>query len=237
MTALLGPLLRIALISGLIAGVATSIFQELQVTPLLLEAERLEQTVVHLHDDGTTHVHEGWAPENGWERRLWTGVANVVTGWAFALLLGAAMFLRGKSVDAKSGVLWGLLGFLVFVFAPSLGLPPELPGMEVAELEARQFWWLGTVLATASGLALAFSGKSRWWQLLGASLLLTPHLLGAPHPVTPESAVPAELSARFVMASLSASAGFWVLLGGVSGKLMERLSLEFPETVTAQASL
>lgn len=219
-------LLRTILLAGLLAGLATSLLQELRVTPLLLEAERLEQRVVHLHADGSEHIHE-WTPENGWERRGWTAIANVVTGWAFALLLSAGMLWRGKAVDAASGVTWGLLAFLAFSVAPALGLPPELPGMAAADLADRQVWWLGTVLASVTGLTLLLEGSALWLRVAGGAFLLAPHVLGAPHPVAAESSVPAELSAQFAIASLVTSAGFWATLGALCGwqlhPLLERL--------------
>jgi len=54
----------------------------------------------------------------------------------------------------NSGLLWGAAGFLIFSGSPALGLPPELPGMTAAALDARQTWWIGTVIATAIGIGL-----------------------------------------------------------------------------------
>ena len=67
---------------------------------------------------------------------------------------------------------WGLAGFAAFTLAPNLGLPPELPAMPAADLLARQAWWIGTVVATAAGLALIVFGRSPWFAVLGIALLL-----------------------------------------------------------------
>ncbi len=225
-------LIRTVLLAGLLAGSVTSLLQEFRVTPLLLEAERLEQSFVHVHPDGSQHVHE-WTPENGWERRGWTAVANVVTGWAFAFLLAAGMLWRGRPLTVSAGITWGLLGFVAFAVAPALGLPPELPGMAAADLSDRQVWWLGTVVASVASLVLLIEGPSPWLRVAGGLLLLLPHVLGAPHPLTSESTVPPELSAQFAVASLVTSAGFWATLGAFCGWQMQPVLEHLQERIPA----
>ncbi len=109
-------------------------------------------------------------------------LADILTGVGFALLLGAGLTLRGGEVGWRQGLLWGLAGFATFTIAPSLGLPPQLPGSEAAPLFDRQLWWLGTAVATGGALALiAFTTRARW-TILGAVLIVLPHLYGAPEP-------------------------------------------------------
>ena len=60
-----------------------------------------------------------------------------------------------------------MAGFAVFMLAPSLGLPPELPGMPAAELGPRQVWWLLTAAATAAGLALLAFRRTPVWAVGG----------------------------------------------------------------------
>jgi Probable cobalt transporter subunit (CbtA) len=78
--------------------------------------------------------------------------------------------VRGN-VNWRQGLIWGLGGFVAFNLASALGLPPDLPGTEVASLEARQIWWLATVVLTSVGLAMLVfgpkvtgrrEGSSRW---------------------------------------------------------------------------
>ena len=151
-----------------------------------------------------------------------TVAANVVTAVGFALLLVAASDLAGGIAGWRGGLLWGLAGFAVFTLAPGLGLPPELPAMPAAELFPRQVWWLGTVAATAAGLALVFLGKSPALAALGIALLVVPHLVGAPQPASHESPVPAGLHHRFVVAVTITNLVFWALLGTLAGVLRPR---------------
>jgi cobalt transporter subunit CbtA len=248
-----GVLLRL-LKTGLLAGFLTAIVytavQSVTVTPLILEAETYENaTPGHSHGAAVrpaagdavlilAHGHAepaatsdhgdhggGWAPADGAARLFFTFLANLVAGVGFALLLAAGMALRGKPVDARLGLLWGLAGFAACSLAPALGLPPEVPGAAVADLTARQTWWLATAAATAGGIALiAFAPR---WPLraLGAVALLAPHLVGAPHaPAGAQGAVPPELASHFVVWSLATAALFWALLGTTCGALYRRFS-------------
>ena len=130
--------------------------------------------------------------------------------------------LRGYAIDARSGLLWGAAGFAVFALAPAIGLPPELPGMSAAELAARQQWWLLTAAATAAGLGAVIFTRQVPLRVLGAVLLVLPHLIGAPAAPHGAMGVPAELAAEFATASLATAAAFWLLLGSVSGWLYRR---------------
>jgi len=102
-------------------------------------------------------------------------------------------------------------------------LPPELPGMAAADLVDRQVWWVATALASAAGLACLAFARPVWAKALGLVVLVIPHVVGAPRPAD-VGAVPAELAAEFVVASLLAAAMFWLVLGGVSGWLHRRMA-------------
>ena len=136
-----------ALWSGLWAGLLLTAIQNIQVIPTLLQAEVYEEQAAskslpddHLHDVSENGQHEAevWQPRNGWERTFFTGIANISIGVGFALLLGAASNIRGGISHWRSGLLWGLAGYTIFFVAPSLGLPPEVPGTEAADLKDRQ---------------------------------------------------------------------------------------------------
>ena len=209
-----------ALWAGLWAGLLLTAVQRIQVIPSLLQAEMYEQQAAnHVHADGQTHSHEAesWQPQNGWERTFFTAVANISLAVGFALLLGAVGTLRGGIGGWRKGLLWGLAGYAVFFVAPSLGLPPEVPGTEAANLNARQLWWLMTVFDTAVGLWLLFFAKTHTNKLLGVVLLISPHVIGAPQPEIPGSVAPAELSAAFIVATAFANAIFWLALGALMG--------------------
>ena len=150
--------------------------------------------------------------------------ANILTAIGFALLLTGVYAIRGRPVTWREGLLWGLGGFVVFTAAPGLGLPPELPGMPVAELTARQTWWIATATATAGGLYLLAFRSAAWAAVLGLALIVLPHLIGAP--LAPEShgAVPAALSHRFIVVVTLTSLLFWALLGVCTSIAFGRVS-------------
>lgn len=214
-----------ALLAGAFAGLVLAGIQQFTVVPMILEAETYEAAAGAGHSHGHDHGgavagEEAWAPKDGTERSFYTFVNSVIAGIGFALLLAACYAIQ-KNVNWTRGVLWGLGGFAAFHLAPSLGLPPELPGAAAAELGARQEWWLLTVALTAGGLLmLAFvSGAARW---LGLALIILPHLLGAPQPESHGGLAPAELANAFIYTSLITDAIFWVVLGAFSAYLYRR---------------
>ena len=148
----------------------------------------------------------------------------MLTGIAYALLLGAAMSLRGAVADWRQGLLWGLAGFAVFTLAPSIGLPPKLPGTPVAELADRQVWWVATALLTAGGLALIAFTRRLPWAVLAVIVIALPHLWGAPAAPAEASAVPDALTQRFIAGVTAVSLLFWATLGLATGWLQARLS-------------
>ncbi len=212
-------LLTAAAFAGLLSGLLLTGVQKIQVSPLILEAEVYEDVAAEAarHDKVSADQHEhAWQPENGWERTLYTAAANISLAIGFGLLLGAAIGKLGK-VNWRTGLLWGLAGYAVFFVAPSLGLPPEVPGTEAAPLHDRQLWWLLTVISSASGLALLVFARRSWIKLCGLPLLVLPHLVGAPHLAVKHSAAPQELAIAFVFATAIANAVFWLALGGLMG--------------------
>jgi cobalt transporter subunit CbtA len=221
----------LAAIAGLLAGVVMTALQAFATVPLILQAETYENAeAAGGHDHAAAapaeeqaapaaHEHDadGWAPADGAERYTFTALSNIVTGVGFALLLVVASELAGGIRSWRGGMLWGLAGFAVFTLAPGLGLPPELPAMPAADLGDRQIWWTLTVVATAAGLALiAFKG-SVVASVAGLALLVAPHILGAPQPVSYETAVPEGLHHQFVVAVTVTNLLFWVVLGGLVG--------------------
>ena len=218
-------ILTTALVAGLVAGVVVSIIQYIVVHPLIAEAERYEaraESVQTAPDTGTKA--EPWAPQDGTERTTYTLLANLLTGIGFAMLLGGGFAVYGGRVDTGRGMLWGIAGFLTFALAPAFGLPPEAPGVPAADLVARQGWWLGTVIATAIGLAALAFAQHRTVKAVGVVVMVLPHLIGAPDLAGATAAIPAELATSFVIASLTTTAAFWLVLGGVSGALYRRFA-------------
>lgn len=179
----------------------------------------------HSHDD---HEHASQAEDSGFaglsERTLYTLLASVLTGITFALLLAAAMTFYGKG-NARTGLLWGIAGYLAFFVAPALGLVPELPGTEAAAIEHRQLWWISTVIATIVGLALLVFAKSMVLKGVGLLLLVIPHIVGAPVPSHHGSLAPEELSRAFMWMTAIANFIFWIVLGVLTAFLLNRFKV------------
>ncbi|HEX2115429.1 MAG TPA: CbtA family protein [Alphaproteobacteria bacterium] len=227
---MLRRILLVALIAGAVAGLVATLVQGARLWPLIAAAEQFEQggAASHHHGDAAPAHDHDWQPEDGAERIAFTALFNILAGFGFALLLNGALalrqtVLRGATPDIATGALWGLAGFVCFALAPALGLPPELPGMQAADLLDRQVWWAATALASAAGLALLAFARGAVWKVVGLVVLAAPHVIGAPY--THETgSVPAELAAQFVAASLVAAAVFWIVLGALSGWLHRRLA-------------
>lgn len=220
-----------AVVAGFVVGALITVVQQFGTVPLILRGETYEKvaekpaasadkssaTVGHADHDHASHDHgEAWEPRDGWERNSYTAAANILTAIGFALLLSGLFALRDHVVTWHEGLLWGLGGFAVFTVAPGLGLPPELPGMPVAPLLARQIWWVATAAATAGGLGLVLFRRAPWAAVLGIALLILPHAIGAPQVEDAHSTVPETLSHQFVVAATITSLLFWSLLGSVT---------------------
>ncbi len=243
---MLTRLVTAALAAAIVAGLSSSLIQAFTTTPMIIQAEQYEGGghaagfgsfhLAHHTDQGTgvarpplvlTDAGEAvdeWAPEDGLERTLFTSLAATGTYFGLALVLLGAMILANARIDARQGLIWGAAAFAATGLAPALGLSPELPGAAAADLAARQYWWLGTVIATAAGLFLALRVSTIWAIGLGIALMAAPHVIGAPHPEAFTSQVPSELSGHFAAASLVVSAIGWALAGSVAGYTWQRLA-------------
>ncbi len=214
--------------TGLLAALLLTLLQSFWVAPLILQAETYEKpaaTHVHEHDasamPGHTHDAEAWEPEDGWQRVLSTTGGNLVVAVGFALMLAGLYTLRAPTRTSQ-GLLWGLAGYATFCLAPTLGLPPELPGTAAADLLQRQTWWITTAASTAVAIALVVFGKHWALKLLGAVILVIPHVVGAPQPMEHSSLAPEALETQFKIASQLTNLVFWLALGAISAWLFSR---------------
>jgi cobalt transporter subunit CbtA len=239
---MIGRVILAALLAGIAAGLIMGVIQHVRLTPLILEAETFETAVVG-HDHGSdaseatadaapAHEHdaEAWSPADGWQRTLSTTVTAAMTGAAFAAILAGISLLTGLPITRANGVIWGLCGFLAATVAPSAGLPPELPGMPAADLLARQVWWVGTIAATSAGIYLFATRSETWAICLAIAIIGLPHVIGAPFPVSHESAVPANLAATFTANSIAANAIFWAVIGAFLGLALDRTAKDIYAT-------
>jgi cobalt transporter subunit CbtA len=233
----------VAALAGLVAGLVMAALQAYATVPLILQAETFESAggghdhgaaghshdeaaADHRHDAAAGEEEEGWAPADGFERFFYTSMANIVTAIGFGLVLVVVSEFAGGIAGWRQGLLWGLAGFATFTLAPGLGLPPELPAMPAADLEGRQVWWLGTVIATGAGIALIAFRRSLPLAGLGIVLIVTPHVIGAPQPASYETAVPEGLHHDFIVAVTVTNLVFWVVLGAVAGMVRGRFADE-----------
>ncbi|MFL1504858.1 CbtA family protein [Pseudomonas sp. O64] len=216
--------------TGLLAALLLTLLQSFWVAPLILQAETFEnapaaaEVMPHEHAQGAaahTHDAEAWEPENGWQRVLSTTGGNLVVAVGFALMLAGLYTLRAPTRTAQ-GLLWGLAGYATFVLAPTLGLPPELPGTAAADLAQRQVWWIGTAASTATGIALLVFGRNWLLKVLGVAILAVPHVIGAPQPEVHSMLAPEALEAQFKIASQLTNVAFWLALGLISAWLFRR---------------
>lgn len=235
-----------AAVAGLLAGLLMTVLQHAATTPLILKAETFEaaeeappaagtpdHAAGHDHGPGAAdhdhpvagHDHgDEWAPADGIERFAFTAAANVVGAIGFALVLVALSEVAGGLSGWRDGLAWGLAGFAAVTLAPSLSLPPELPAMPVADLVARQLWWVGTVAATAAGIGLLVFGRTVPLAILAVGLVVAPHLIGAPQPDSHETPVPHALAQSFVVAVVVTSFVFWAALGACAGVVRRRFA-------------
>jgi cobalt transporter subunit CbtA len=234
----------IALLAGVASGVVAAAVHQVAAVPIILEAEVYEKSseahghpgVAHEHarhdhaaieqvaDATHGHASDGWGPQDGVERNAFTTLADILTGIGFALLLVAGYALKGDAVNWRKGLFWGLAGFATFTLAPTLGLPPELPGTQAAPLADRQLWWGATVVMTGGGLALLAFRREALWVVAAVALIALPHLLGAPQPAEHSGAAPDALAHRFILVATIGSLLFWLCLGASTGYLFQRFS-------------
>jgi cobalt transporter subunit CbtA len=225
-----------AIAAGLLAGLLMTPVHLRQVVPLILEAEKFETAhsdsgvSAGAHGDGAQRAHEvaevsepvEAAADGGLSRNWNTLLANLVTGAGFGLLLAGVSLLSGVNLSFSTGLAWGAAGWLAIQFFPAIGLPPELPGFPFIDGQQRQYWWFATAAASIAGMLALVSRRGLAATIIGLALIVAPHLYGAPRPADISSEVPAFLAAEFVMASLSTTLFFWLVLGLSLGFLLDR---------------
>jgi cobalt transporter subunit CbtA len=218
-----------ALFAGFAAGLIAGLLQLNLMQPVLLHAE-LYETGQLVHFGGPGNVPA--AQETGGFNLTRDGlsilfVALAYTGFAFLLVAAmAAASDRGATINARTGLIWGLAGFIAFQLAPGAGLPPEVPGAAAAEMGARQLWWFSTIAATALALAMIAFGRNPLVLVAAVVLLLAPHVIGAPHPDAFAGTAPPELAGLFAARSLAVALAGWALLGMFAGYFWSRAEAE-----------
>ena len=199
------------------------------------------------HLEGHGHDLAQWMPQEGFERTAWTVTANILAAIGYALLLLPLLALWDRFADRpraswRSGLAWGA-GLWLGVFAlPGIGLPPELPGMLAAGLQARQAWWFTAAVCSCAGLAALLLPRQNMtaWRCIGIALLALPFALGAPTApsdafalFTGEASLQMQaLAAQFIPATALSTALYCLGLGALTGAAVRRwirpLTVEVP---------
>ena len=230
-------LLGRAILSGCVAGIVASVLQLWFVQPVLLHAEMFEAgELVHFGQDGHAagagHAADAHAGDHGhgvadgtFARNALTAGFMVVIYSGFAFILLALMSLaehRGAEINARTGIVWGVAGFVVAILAPAFTAPPALPGYATIDIDIRQIWWVSTVIATALGLWLIAFGQHGFSWVAGILLLAAPHAVGLPPHEVYLGPEPPELGALMSARVIGTGMAAWVVLGAVAGYLWAR---------------
>jgi len=216
------------LFAGAIAGIIAGFLQWYFVQPVLLHSE-LYETGILTHFDGSNNSAH---PDLEYIQPMRDGLSlifSMLIYTGYALILIAAMTLRQQksetTITFHQGIIWGVSGFFVMHLAPAISLPPEVPGAAAAELQPRQIWWFATTLLTAGGLwIIAFTEKVSSF-IIGAALILVPHIFGAPEPDIFTGPAPTEIGALFASRALGVGLISWAILGVLSAFFLQKETL------------
>tara|TARA_R110002072_G_scaffold12511_9_gene53933 strand:+ start:2564 stop:3250 length:687 start_codon:yes stop_codon:yes gene_type:complete len=213
-----------SLFAGAAAGLIAGILQLIFVQPVLLHAELYESgLLVHFGAEAVS-AHPD-LPGFDVVRDVMSVVFTMLTYTGYTLILVALMSIaeeRGAQIDGRTGILWGIAGFVTVHFAPGLTLAPEVPGAAAADVGARQVWWWSTVVA--AGIAMWLLAFGRNWTMWGVAVILlaAPHLIGAPEPDIFTGPVPTEIGALFAARAFGVGLVAWVLVGSFAGYFWQR---------------
>ncbi|WP_242521516.1 CbtA family protein [Motiliproteus sp. SC1-56] len=234
---MLRRLLFNALLAGLCCGSLTTLIQQIEVVPLLLEGEAMLNNSGIVVQFPAPHSLPAAPPTDPNARLVGTLFSNVSIALGLALILLAGMtwhdYYSGRSrTDLFKGLLWGGGGFLACFLLPSMLLPPETPVTQHLAQHSvlpRQFAWLLLVFSAAGGLLL-FAYTKRGARLIGLLLLATPQALTFFYDVN--SAAPAlhpadsrmlnHLEAGYFTAATLSNLLFWLLLGLICAYMCQR---------------
>ena len=218
-----------AVFAGFGAGLIAALLHITLMAPIILEAEKYESgAVVHYGEPigNAADIAEAWAEgdestlSRNFQSVLW--MLGTYVGFAFVLVAGFGLAENsGHKITAKNGIIWGVAGYAAFSLAPSIGLPPELPGAAAADLNIRQIWQISTMVATLAGIAAIGFGKN--WLVWGAGIvaIALPHIIGAPGFDDYTGVTPPEMAAHFASVTLGLGVISWVVMGLIAGYFWE----------------
>ena len=212
------------IISGLIAGIILGILTLTIITPLILKAEKFENSVTVINDGSASHEHGEGEEMPFYKRLLLTMVGTTTLGAAYGIVLNIIYFyLKNKGI--KKGLILGFLGFLFVNLLPGIGLPPNPPGVEtITEVENRQLWWFLLIGAEIMSIGMFWFVHKILRNLykavaIPAAALISlvvisiPFIFGSPSGIK-YSLVPDDIVNIFRIASFTVAFIFWLSLGG-----------------------
>ncbi|MBI5043617.1 MAG: CbtA family protein [Nitrospirae bacterium] len=211
-------------IAGLIAGIILGLLTLTIITPLILKAERFENSVTVIKEEGASHEHGEGGEMPFYKRLLLTMIGTTTLGVSYGIVLSIVyLYLRNKGI--KKGLILGFFGFLFINLLPGLGLPPNPPGVEaIAEVENRQLWWLLLISAEIMGIGIFWfihrtlrnsykAVAAPAAALISLAVISIPFILGSPSGIK-YSLVPDDIITIFRIVSFAVAFVFWLSLGG-----------------------
>jgi cobalt transporter subunit CbtA len=142
---MISRVLTAACVAGFLTAVVVTILQVFATTPLILKAETFEKqasvktpgkevlALAHTHQapaldaQSTDADHAEWQPTEGLARAAFTGLATLVSGVGYALLLAALLLAAGSDLSIGQTLTWAIGGFLAVNLAPAAGCRPSCP--------------------------------------------------------------------------------------------------------------
>jgi predicted cobalt transporter CbtA len=221
-----GPILKAALIAGLLAGLVTAVFHFAVTEAVIDNAIALELA----HRAGDEHADPIVSRAT---QRVGLFVGFLLYGLTWSLLFGAVYHLAQRRLPAsgvlRRGLVLAAAGYWAVALLPALKYPANPPGVgEPETIGYRQALYLAmlalSVASTAVALVLARADGRGWPRALGvlavSAVALYLLLPANPDPVT----LPADLVGQFRLLSIAGLTIFWLVLGLTFGLLLGRHS-------------
>ncbi len=217
---MLSRILTSALIAGAAAGLVAALLQLIFLQPVLLHAELFEEGILTHFEPApmsdTAVDLPGFSPQ----RDLLSVAFNMLIYAGFGLMMVAAMSLaetKGAKITPRTGLVWGIAGFVAVHLAPGFSLAPEVPGAAAADITLRQIWWFSTVGAAIIALWLTAFGRSPISWIIAVVLFAGPHAIGAPMSEIMTGSAPTELGSLYSARAFGVNLVGWVTLGILAG--------------------
>ena len=217
----LGSVMRAALLTGVVAGLAAALFHFVLTEPIIDRAITLET----LRHQAEGSYEEPMVSRGAQQVGLFVGF--LLFGLTWSLLLGAAYHITQRWLPAWSKVGRGLLlaglGLWAVAVFPALKYPPNPPGVgDPDTIGYRQALYLGFLgLSVVGTIVAGVVAYRRGWCTGLAVLALASIVLFAAMPPNPDPlTMPADIVTPFRVFSVLGLGVFWAVMGLVFGALL-----------------